>query len=80
MRFRRYPPRFREKSIALELEPRSGYRLQHEARWDWQHSVSPVPALRYIYQSGHRVYVHLPALKQLHDNVAAFIRSTENLK
>lgn len=47
MRFRRYPPRFREKSIALDIAPRSIYRLQAEARWDWQHSVPPVPALRY---------------------------------
>jgi len=31
-----------------------------------------------FYQSGHMVYVHEPALKQLHDNVAAFIRSTSN--
>lgn len=44
----------------------------------------PIPAslqsnieYRY-YQSGHMVYVHLPALKQLHDNVAAFIRRTDN--
>ena len=29
-----------------------------------------------FYESGHMVYVHEPALKQLHDNVAAFIRST----
>ena len=28
------------------------------------------------YQSGHMVYVHEPSLKTLHDNVAAFIRST----
>jgi alkylated DNA repair dioxygenase AlkB len=47
MRFRRYPPRFREKSIALDIEPRSIYRLAAEARWEWQHSVPPVPALRY---------------------------------
>jgi alkylated DNA repair dioxygenase AlkB len=47
MRFRRYPPRFREKSIALEIAPRSIYRLQNEARWEWQHSVPPVPGLRY---------------------------------
>jgi len=47
MRFRRYPPRPREKSIALELQPRSIYRLQGAARWEWQHSVPPVPALRY---------------------------------
>ena len=47
MRFRHYPPRFRERSIALDIEPRSIYRLQHEARWEWQHSVPPVPDLRY---------------------------------
>jgi len=47
MRFRRYPPGFREKSVALDLEPRSIYRLEGEARWEWQHSVPPVPLLRY---------------------------------
>lgn len=47
MRFRRYPPRFREKSIALDVAPRSIYRLAAQARWEWQHSVPPVPALRY---------------------------------
>ena len=30
------------------------------------------------YMSGHMVYVHVPVLKQLHDNVAAFIRRTDN--
>jgi carboxypeptidase C (cathepsin A) len=29
------------------------------------------------YESGHMVYVHTTSLKKLHDNVAAFIRSTE---
>ncbi|MGA8161081.1 MAG: peptidase S10, partial [Acidobacteriaceae bacterium] len=29
------------------------------------------------YQSGHMVYVRNSALKQLHDRVAAFIKSTE---
>jgi len=33
-----------------------------------------------FYNSGHMIYVHLPALKQLHDNTAAFIRSTDNLQ
>lgn len=47
MRFRHYPPGFREKSIALDLEPRSIYRLQDEARWKWQHSIPPVRVLRY---------------------------------
>jgi carboxypeptidase C (cathepsin A) len=32
------------------------------------------------YQSGHMVYAHEAALKQLHDNVAAFINATENVK
>jgi carboxypeptidase C (cathepsin A) len=31
----------------------------------------------HYYQSGHMVYVHVPTLKQLHDNVAAFIANTE---
>ncbi len=30
------------------------------------------------YKSGHMVYVHVPSLKKLHNNVAAFIRSTDN--
>ena len=47
MRFRRYPPRLREKALALDIEPRSIYQLRGEARWEWQHSVAPVPALRY---------------------------------
>jgi carboxypeptidase C (cathepsin A) len=32
-----------------------------------------------FYQSGHMVYVHETALKELHDNVAAFIRETDHL-
>ena len=53
--------------------------------WFEMHHLPIPPSLqsnveyRY-YQSGHMVYVHLPALKQLHDNVAAFIRSTDNLR
>jgi hypothetical protein len=31
-----------------------------------------------FYESGHMVYAHEAALKELHDNVAAFIRSTDN--
>ena len=33
----------------------------------------------HYYKSGHMVYVHVPALKQLHDNVAAFIAATDGL-
>ena len=49
MRFRRYPPVAPKKSdvVSLELAPRSAYVLRAEARWGWQHSVAPTPALRY---------------------------------
>jgi alkylated DNA repair dioxygenase AlkB len=33
--------------IALELEPRSAYIMQGPVRWQWQHSVAKVSALRY---------------------------------
>ena len=33
-----------------------------------------------FYESGHMVYAHEAALKLLHDNVAGFIRSTDNVK
>jgi carboxypeptidase C (cathepsin A) len=32
-----------------------------------------------FYQSGHMVYVHESALKELHENVATFIRGTDHL-
>jgi alkylated DNA repair dioxygenase AlkB len=47
MRFRHYPPQARERSIAVELAPRSIYRLEGEARWGWQHRIPPTPGLRY---------------------------------
>ena len=49
MRFRRYPPVQPKKAdvVSLELVPRSAYVLRAEARWAWQHSVAPTPALRY---------------------------------
>ena len=49
MRFRRYPPVAPRKQdvVSLELAPRSAYVLRAEARWGWQHSVAPTPALRY---------------------------------
>jgi alkylated DNA repair dioxygenase AlkB len=49
MRFRPYPPRSPRTSgvLTLELAPRSAYLLQGEARWRWQHSIAPTPALRY---------------------------------
>ena len=47
MRFRHYPPQARERSRAVELAPRSIYRLEGEARWGWQHRIPPTPGLRY---------------------------------
>ncbi len=47
MRFRHYPPQARERSLAVELAPRSIYRLEGEARWGWQHRIPPTPGLRY---------------------------------
>jgi carboxypeptidase C (cathepsin A) len=52
--------------------------------WYEMHHL-PIPAklqgnIEYhYYQSGHMVYAHEPALKELHDNIAAFIRQTDNL-
>jgi carboxypeptidase C (cathepsin A) len=53
--------------------------------WYEMHHL-PIPAMlqknieyRY-YQSGHMVYAHEESLKQLHDNVADFIRRTDNVK
>jgi alkylated DNA repair dioxygenase AlkB len=49
MRFRPWPPREpgRAKVRKLRLLPRSIYLLRGPARWEWQHSVAPVAALRY---------------------------------
>lgn len=49
MRFRRYPPVRPKKAdvLSLELAPRSAYLLRAEARWAWQHSIAPTPALRW---------------------------------
>jgi carboxypeptidase C (cathepsin A) len=32
----------------------------------------------HYYPTGHMIYVHVPSLKTLHDNISAFIASTEN--
>ena len=47
MRFRRYPPRQGAQVLHLDLAPRSAYCLRGEARWGWQHSISPTGGLRY---------------------------------
>ncbi len=47
MRLRRYPPRQADRALALDLEPRSAYAMRGEARWAWQHAISPTRELRY---------------------------------
>jgi alkylated DNA repair dioxygenase AlkB len=49
MRFRRYPHKKGIKSpgLVIDLAPRSAYVLRDEARWGWQHSISPTKGLRY---------------------------------
>lgn len=49
MRFRPYPPALarRDDTLRLVIAPRSIYRMQGPSRWQWQHSVAPVDALRW---------------------------------
>jgi alkylated DNA repair dioxygenase AlkB len=49
MRLRRYPHVVGSgsRSLAIDLAPRSIYSLRDEARWGWQHAISPTPGLRY---------------------------------
>lgn len=49
LRLRRYPhvPHAAQRSLAVELAPRSIYSLTGEARWGWQHAISPTRGLRY---------------------------------
>ena len=53
--------------------------------WYEDHHL-PIPATLtgnieyHYYKSGHMVYANEPSLKQLHDNVADFIRRTDNLR
>jgi alkylated DNA repair dioxygenase AlkB len=39
--------RGKESVISIEVEPRSAYIMQGNARWQWQHSVAAVETLRY---------------------------------
>jgi len=49
MRLRPYPHKKgrRTETIAVDLEARSAYLMRGEARWGWQHSISPTKSLRY---------------------------------
>jgi alkylated DNA repair dioxygenase AlkB len=46
-RFRFKPYRHEGKIVATSLEPRSAYILRGAARWQYQHSIPAVKALRY---------------------------------
>ncbi|MDE1937513.1 MAG: peptidase S10 [Alphaproteobacteria bacterium] len=53
--------------------------------WYEMHHLPIPPSLQgniqfHYYQSGHMVYANEASLKQLHDNVASFIKSTDNVK
>jgi alkylated DNA repair dioxygenase AlkB len=49
MRLRPYPPQKgrRDLTLAMDLEPRSAYSIVGQARWGWQHAISPTKELRY---------------------------------
>jgi alkylated DNA repair dioxygenase AlkB len=49
MRLRPYPPKKgrRDLTLAIDLEPRSVYAIEGEARSAWQHAISPTKELRY---------------------------------
>jgi alkylated DNA repair dioxygenase AlkB len=48
MRLRPYPAnRGQRTTYAVELAPRSVYRMRGPARWAWQHAISPTKELRY---------------------------------
>jgi alkylated DNA repair dioxygenase AlkB len=49
MRFRPWPATAppRRAAFHLDLQPRSVYVLRGDARWRWQHAISPTKALRY---------------------------------
>jgi carboxypeptidase C (cathepsin A) len=56
----------------------------YEGWYEMHHLPIPANLLNNIqfhyYPSGHMVYAHKESLKELHDNVAAFIRQTDNVK
>ncbi|QEE23066.1 peptidase S10 [Rhodanobacter glycinis] len=55
----------------------------YTAQYEMDHLPIPEALQKNIsyhwYPSGHMVYAHVPSLKKLHDNVASFIDSTDNV-
>jgi carboxypeptidase C (cathepsin A) len=56
----------------------------YQGVYEMQHLPIPADLQKNIeyqfYESGHMVYAHEPSLKAIHDNVAAFIQKSENIK
>lgn len=52
----------------------------YQAEYELKHLPMPAKLMKNIefkgYESGHMVYLHLPSLKAIHDNVAGFVRAT----
>ncbi|RYF09024.1 MAG: 2OG-Fe(II) oxygenase [Comamonadaceae bacterium] len=49
LRFRPYPyaPALHKQVVGLNVQPRSIYRMEGDARWKWQHCVEPTQELRW---------------------------------
>jgi len=49
MRLRPWPhaTHTQTRALVLELAPRSAYVIRDDARWKWQHAISPTKGLRY---------------------------------
>ena len=47
MRWRPYAHQDAEHTVSLDLAPRSLYVMREAIRWQWQHSMPPMKALRY---------------------------------
>jgi len=88
-----FPNVIPDLSAAMKYNPRMGVMLNsgyydlatpfYTADYEMRHLSIPDSLIKNIethyYESGHMVYAHLDSLKQLHDNVAAFIDKTDNV-
>jgi len=65
LRFRPYPYEngLQHRRVRLQVAPRSIYRMQGEARWNWQHSVEPTSELRWSITFRTRALRRVPGRK-----------------